>query len=121
RKFHLETAILRPSSTGSTDDLALGVYSDRGAIELKGVDALRVASLALVQVNGEGGQRADIDYAIGFVGDAGSGEAFFANMARRVAAQRQREEPRVGMLLAPESDFTGSLSRFPPLTRLALE
>ena len=121
RNKHLPSAVLQPTHTGSNSELALGVYSDRGPLQLTGGEALRVASLALVKVNGEGGEQADIDYAINFVADAGSGEAFFANMARRVASQRKREEGLIGTVLAPDSDFTGPLSRFPTLTRLALE
>jgi hypothetical protein len=115
---HLRTAVLRPTTTST---LTLGVRSNRGTIELTGIDALRVASLALAQVNGQGGEQADIDYAIRFVADAGSGEAYLTDMARRVGLRRSRGEVMIGTILAPGSDFIGPLYRFPTLTRLALE
>ena len=121
RVRHLNSAVLLPAST-SDAELRMRVRSDDGSIEVTGPDALRLASRALVRVNGDGGEQTDIDIAIRFVADAGSGEAYIADMARRVAARRARGDPPLrGTILAPENDFAGPVARFPSLTRLALE
>ena len=121
RNFHLHGAVLEPAGNGAAAELNVRVRSDRGTLTLAGADALRVASLALVRANGEGGARQDIGYAIQFVADAGSGEAYFATMARRLANRRPRDSRWIGTLFQPENDFTGPIRRFPSLTRLALE
>ena len=80
-----------------------------------------VTKLGVAQ-NHAGGARLDVDIAVSWVDEAGSGEAYAASVARSVAKSRTAgPHPLAGTRLEPENSFTGYLGALPDLTRMALE
>jgi hypothetical protein len=120
RRLHLPLARLDPAAAAE-GYLRLRLPSDAGPIELEGGEALRVARMVLTRANRDGGARLDVDIALRWVAEAGSGEAYIASIAHRVARSREEVHPLAGTRLEPTNVYSGQLWRLPDLTRLALE
>jgi hypothetical protein len=114
RHHDLASAVVLPGPRAGP--MAVRVSSDAGPLEVDGAAALRVASLALARVNVHSGDRDDVELAIRFVADHGSGDAYLAS-----AATQRWEANYIDPRLPSAGGSSGTLVRLPSLSRLAME